>query len=95
MLWNLGIDWLAIAVAVVGILAFILAMALNALMGEDGFGATGNAIVITAGFFLSILAANGLGYRMADLTLATVVGLGGAFACFALLVAAKAGLDRL
>ena len=95
MLWNLGADWLLIALAIVGILSFILALALNAIMGEDGFGATGNAVVITAGFFLAIFVANNLGYRLSDLKLALVIGLSGAFACLIVLAALKAGLNRL
>jgi hypothetical protein len=94
MLWNLDSGWLLMAFAVVGILAFIVAMALNAIMGEDGFGATGNAIVITCGFFLSIFVANHLGYRLSDLRLAVVTGVGGAFACLAVLAAMKAALNR-
>lgn len=95
MLWNLDPGWLLIAFAVVGILSFIVAMALNAIMGEDGFGATGNAVVITAGFFLAIFVANHLGYRLIDLRMAVATGLGGAFACLALLAVMKAALNRL
>ena len=51
MLWNLGTDWLLFTVVVVGILSFIVSMGLNAIMREDGFGATGNALIITGGFF--------------------------------------------
>ena len=94
MLWNLGTEWLLFALVVVGIVSFVLAMALNAILGEDGFGVTGNAVVITAGFFLTIFAANALGYRLAHLQLATVTGLGGAFACLAALAVLKAALNR-
>ena len=94
MLWNLGAGWLLMAVVVVAILSFIVATALNALLGREAFGATGNAVVITVGFFLGILAANNLGYRLADVKLAVAVGLGGAFVCFSLLVALKAALRR-
>lgn len=95
MLWNLDSGWLLLAFAVVGILSFILAMALNVVMGEDGFGAVGNAIIITAGFFLTVFAANNFGYRLSDLTMAVAVGLGGAFACLTMLALLKAGLNRL
>ena len=95
MLWNLGTDWLLIAVAIVGVLSFIVAMGLNAIMGEDGFGATGNAVIITAGFFLAIFSANSFGYRLTDLKLAVAAGLIGAFACLAVLIALKAALNRL
>lgn len=95
MLWNLGFGWLLLAVAIVGILSFIIALALNAVMGEDGFGAIGNAVVITAGFFLTVFAANNFGYRLSDMTMAVAVGLSGAFACLSVLAVLKAGLGRL
>lgn len=95
MVWNLDAGWLVMAVAVVGILSFILSLALNAIMGEDGFGAIGNALIITAGFFLSVFVANNLGYRLADLRAAIAVGMSGAFLCLTLLALAKALLGRL
>lgn len=95
MLWNLGFMWLAMAVAAVVILSFIVATALNALMGDEGFGATGNAAVIAAGFFAGIYLANSLGYRLADMKLAIPVGLGSAFALLVLLVALKAAMRRM
>jgi hypothetical protein len=95
MLWNLGSGWLLLAFVVVGIFSFILAMGLNAIMGEDGFGAVGNAVIITAGFFLAISVANHLGYRLTDLTRASVTGLAGAFLCLTALAALKAALNRL
>jgi hypothetical protein len=95
MLWNLGAGWLLLAIAIVGILSFIVSMALNAVMGEDGFGAVGNAIIITTGFFLTVFMANNFGYRLADVTMAVSVGLGGAFACLATLAVLKAGINRL
>lgn len=95
MLWNLGSEWLLMAFVVVGIVSFILAMALNAIMGEDGFGAVGNAVIITAGFFLAIFVANNFGYRLTDLRLAAATGLGGAFACLTVLAVLKAALNRL
>lgn len=94
MLWNLGVEWLLIAVAVVAILSFIVAMALNAVMGEDGFGATGNAVIITIGFFLTLFVAENAGYRMDELTFATATGIFGAFACLIVLAALKAVLNR-
>ncbi|MEO3389320.1 hypothetical protein [Mesorhizobium sp. CAU 1741] len=95
MLWNLGPGWLLMAVAVVAILSFIVALGLNATMGEDGFGATGNAVIITAGFFLAIIAANMLGYRLSDMRFATVTGMCGGFACLAALTFGKALASRL
>lgn len=95
MVWNLDTGWLLMAVLCVGILAFILSMALNAIMGEDGFGATGNAVVITAGFFGTVFAANVFGYRLSDLREVVVVGMAGAFLCLTALLLGKAVLARL
>ena len=95
MLWNLGSEWLLMAFAGVGIMSFILAMALNAIMGEDGFGPVGNAVFITAGFFLSIFIANNFGFRLGDLKMAIAMGLAGAFACLTVLAVLKAALNRL
>lgn len=81
--------------AVVGILSFIVSMALHAIMGEDGFGAIGNSVIITGGFFLTVFMANNLGYRLPDVTAAVVVGLSGAFGGLAVLAVLKAGLGRL
>lgn len=94
MLWNLGAEWLVIALVVVGILSFILGYAVHATMGEDAFGASGNALIMTAGFFLAILAANGLGYNLRDVRDAMSVGLGGAFACLFVFSATKLLLGR-
>ena len=95
MVWNLDPGWLLLAVAIVGILAFIMAMALHAVMGDDGFGAIGNSLIITSGFFLTVFMANNFGYRLADVTTAVSVGLAGAFGCLAGLALLKAGLARL
>lgn len=92
MLWNLDTSWLLMAVAVVGLLSFLLGLALNALIGRDGFGPIGNAVIVTAGFFLGIFLANSYGLVLRDLTLATATGLTGAFVSLAMLALVKAGL---
>ena len=94
MLWNLGPGWMLLALVSVGILSFIIATALDALMGENGFGASGNAIILTIGFFLSILVANKLGYRLSDLERAVAVGVGGAFVCFVTMTITRGILQR-
>ncbi len=95
MVWNLAIEWLILAVATVAIVAFIVGMALNAVVGADAFGPTGNAVVIGGGFFLAIFVANSLGYPMIELTRALWTGFGGALACMVVLASAKALLNRL
>ena len=95
MLWNLDTYWLMLAIATVGVVAFIFGSALHALMDEDGFGPFGNMLIITGGFFLAILAANYRGIALNDLTMACVVGLIGSFVSLASLALLKAGLQRI
>ena len=95
MLWNLGTQWLVLAATTVAIVAFIVATVLDALLGEEGFGATGDAAILTAGFFAGVYGANLLGYRLEDVKLAIATGLGGSFLLLSLLVAIKAAMRRL
>ncbi len=95
MLWNIEPGWLLLAVTSVAILSFIVATALNALLGPEGFGATGNAVIITIGFFGGIYGANMLGRRLTDVQAAITTGLGGAFLLLAALVMLKAAMRRL
>lgn len=95
MLWNLGFGWLVMAGTAVVILSFIVATALNPLMGEEGFGATGNAAIISIGFFAGIYVANSMGYRLADVQRAIATGLGGSFVLLSVLVGLKAAMRRL
>ena len=67
----------------------------DALLGEEGFGATGNAAILTIGFFAGIYLANLFGYRLEEVKLATATGLGGAFLLLTLLVGFKAAMRRL
>lgn len=95
MLWNLDFSWLMMAVAIVAMLSYMFGLALDGVMGSDGFGPLGNTVIVTAGFFLGIFAANSYGITLRDLTLAIGAGLGGAFLSLGLLAGCKAGLNRL
>lgn len=95
MLWNLGAFWLMMAVATVVVFSFFLGSAIDTLMREDGFGITGNMVIIFGGFFLAILAANRQGYSLHELHRAIMVGLAGAFVCLATLTLIKALVARL
>lgn len=94
MLSSLDTSSLILAIAIVAILSLMLGMALDGVMQDDGFGPFGNMIVITAGFFLGILAANRWGIRFGELEIAVATGLGGAFLALLLLSLAKAGIER-
>jgi hypothetical protein len=95
MLSNLDASWFVFAVATVAIFGFMLGMALDGVMGDDGFGSMGNMVVITAGFFLGIFAANSWGVHFYDLKIAIGTGLGGAFIAVFFLALTKAGIERL
>lgn len=95
MLWNLGGQWLFMAVFTVGAVSFILSLALDRIMGDDGFGAWGNTAVIMGGFFLAIFATNLYGRNLADIQIATAVGVSGAFVTLAVLTLCKAMLLKL
>lgn len=80
MVWELDTFWMLTAVASVSILAFMLAMFINAVTGPQIFGPVGNAVIMTAGFFLGLALANHFGYRFNDLTVMAMAGMGSAFA---------------
>lgn len=95
MIWNLDTSWLMMAVAIVSMLSFFLGMALDGVMGDDGFGAVGNTVIITTGFFLGIFIANTYGIYLKDLKLAITAGLCGAFLALGTLAISKSILARL
>ena len=95
MLWNLDVSMLAFAIVTVALFSFSLGMMLDGLMGDDGFGAIGNMIVITTGFFLGVFAVNSYGLSLHDLTFATATGLSGAFVSLLSLALLKAALRRV
>jgi hypothetical protein len=67
--------WLVLGIATMGMLAFLIGNAIDRLINENGFGPVGNAIVITAGFFLSIYLANRHGIRFRGLEVACYFGI--------------------
>jgi hypothetical protein len=95
MLMNLDPTWMMMSFTVVAILSFIFGMALDGLLGAEGFGPIGNTVVVTAGFFLGIFVANLYGVHFYDLKMAVATGLVGAFACLGVLAVIKAGLARM
>jgi hypothetical protein len=94
MIWNLETAWLLMAVATVAVLSFFFGSALNYVMRDDGFGATGNTTIVSTGFFLGIVAVNRQGYDLHDMHVAILVGLAGAFVCLSLLTLLKAMIAR-
>jgi hypothetical protein len=95
MIANLGFGWFVMALAVVGILSFLLSLGLDAILNREGFGAGGNAFIITVSFFLSLYALNWYGIRFRDVAEAAMMGVGGAFVTFLVLVLGKALANRV
>ncbi|CAM5603950.1 hypothetical protein ATER59S_05535 [Aquamicrobium terrae] len=80
-----------VAVAAIGL---VFGAVLDAVMHENGFGPTGNAVLFAAGFFGAVCVARSYGMGLADLKLVAACGFGGAFALFSVLALLKAGLAR-
>ncbi|MCO6392617.1 hypothetical protein GTW25_16450 [Aliihoeflea aestuarii] len=95
MLMNLSFIWMALALASVVILSFLLGLFLDTILGEDGFGAVGNTFVLAAGFFLTIGIGNHFGYVFRDLRMGIIYGTAGACAAIVALTAIKAVATRL
>jgi hypothetical protein len=95
MIWNLETSWLLMAVATVVVLSFFFGSGLHHVMRDDGFGSGGNAAIVSIGFFLAIVGANGQGYDLHEMHRAVVVGLSGAFVCLGTMTLLKAALARL
>lgn len=95
MLMSLSFIWIALAIAAVVILSFLLGLFLDSIMGPDGFGAVGNTVILVAGFFLTIMVFNHFGHIFRDLRLGIAYGTGGALAAIAALAALKAVATRL
>lgn len=80
MIWNVDPAWLALAVGVVAGISYMLALLMEPNIGSEGFGAFGNAALITLGFFLGIYCANHYGISVKALKYALMIGLCGSFA---------------
>lgn len=95
MLSKIPTEWLIMAIVTVALLSFIFGYALDRIMNEDGFGPTGNMVVMTVGFFLGIYLANAYGIRFRQLDMGIGAGVIGGFAALTLLTLFKALLNRL
>lgn len=85
---------LAIGLTVVAAIAFLSGTVLDAVLKENGFGPTGNALLVSAGFLTAVYLASRQGVVLSDLKLVAAYGLGGGFTLFAALALLKAGLAR-
>ncbi|MGL4405442.1 MAG: hypothetical protein ACRCT6_06755 [Notoacmeibacter sp.] len=95
MLAKLTAFWLTMAVTVVAVCSYFVALTVDGVFGKDGFGTIGNMVVLTAGFFGGIAVYERLGYYMHTLQTATLVGIGSALLTFITLALLKLILDKI
>lgn len=79
MPWTLTTEGLLIALAIVAVSSFIIAIGADSIVGEDGFGASGNAVLMTLGFFLTVLIVRQLGWSGDNVRSGVGAGMVGAF----------------
>ena len=94
MLWNIASSSLAVGLTAVVVISFVFGSVLNAVLGENGFGSPGNAVIFVLGFSSAVYFANSHGVSLYDLHLVAAWGIGGAFALFSVAVLLKAGLAK-
>ncbi len=94
MIWNLDSQWLILAVATASILSFFFGMAMDGIMGKDGFGPIMNSFIVCGSFFATVYILNMVGISLRRLEVAVPYGLTGSFVVFALLAVSKALLKR-
>ncbi|WP_157018804.1 hypothetical protein [Mesorhizobium xinjiangense] len=95
MIANLGVFWLIMAMGTVAILSFILSLALDAIIGQDGVGGVGGMILMTGGFFGGLYGLNHFGMRFRDIQDGAVAGMACALAAFAVILLGKAVVRRI
>ena len=95
VLSKLPFFWLVMSVTTVGLLSYVVSLAFNRIFDKDGFGTIGNMIVLTAGFFGGIVAAEYFGHTFRGLQMNTYVGIAGALATFVVAALLAKLFDRI
>lgn len=94
MIWNLETQWLMLAISSAAIFSFFFGMAMDGIMGKDGFGPIVNSLIICASFFATVYVCNMLGISLRRLEIAVPYGLTGSFVVFVLFAVSKALIKR-
>lgn len=89
MIWRIDPYWLVVGFVVVSMLAYLFGFALDRIMRHDGFGPTGNMVVLVIGFFGSIYLCNWYGIPFRNLQIAVAAGVTGAFFLMSVLAFVK------
>lgn len=95
MLDSLSLNELIVFAIVVFIATYFLGTFLHEIVGAEGFGIVGNAVVLTSGVFLGLYVSAEYGIPQRDYPLLAICGIAGAFATLVTLIVTKMGLRRL
>lgn len=80
MLEKLDFAYLLLAIAVIGMLSFLIGNAINSILRQDSYGAMGNSAIMASGFLITIQYGPRYGLHINGFDEAVFAGLGGAFA---------------
>lgn len=94
MVFGLGAAALLMLLAV-SMCAFFVSMTMDGVIGERGFGVTGNMLILTAGFYIGLEGFAQLGLALSDITAIALAGMCGSFLSLAVLSVLKARLRLL
>lgn len=94
MIWKIDTYWLVMAVIVVSMLSYLFGYALDRIMENDGFGPTGNMIILVVCFFGGIYLANMYGIRFRSIPFAVAGGVTAGFIGLAFMALLKGLLYR-
>ena len=94
-MWLIDTNTGIFLITVIAIGGFFLGHAMHGVLGDEGFGAYGNMMVILAGFVGGIFVMRYFGFSIKDFRIGVTGGLIGAFAVLVTLVLTKNVLHRL
>lgn len=95
MLDSLSLYELVAFTTVVFIATYFLGTFLHEIVGAEGFGIVGNAVVLTGGVFLGLYVSAEYGIPQRDYPLLAMCGVAGAFGSLVTFIIAKMGLRKL
>lgn len=95
MLDSLSLYEMIAFATVVFISTYFLGTFLHEIVGAEGFGIVGNAVVLTGGVFLGLYISAEYGIPQRDYPLLAMCGVAGAFGTLVTLIITKMGLRRL
>lgn len=94
MFGKLDFAYLLLALAVIGMLSFLIGNAINNILKQDAYGVIGNTLIMASGFIITVEYAPRFGLRVNALDEAVFAGLGGAFAILLVLSVGKMVSNR-